>query len=61
MNSTIVIPDLDDATVEERWCQSRARSLVAQADQLPVPLAWAYRRRAQELELEAYLRHHAAA
>jgi hypothetical protein len=61
MNLTIVIPDIDDASVEERCCQSRARSLLAQADQLPVPLASAYRRRAQELELEAYLRHQTAA
>jgi hypothetical protein len=60
MNSTLIIPDLDDAGVEERLCQARARSLVAQADRLPVPLAWAYRRRAQELELEAYLLHRAA-
>jgi len=60
MNPTLIIPDLDDAGVEERLCQSRARSLVAQADQLPMPLAWAYRRRAQELELEAYLLHQAA-
>ena len=36
-------------------------SLIAQADRLPLPLASAYRRRAQELELEAYLLHHAAA
>jgi hypothetical protein len=61
MDSTFVIPDLDEASADERWCQSRARSLIAQADRLPVPLAWAYRRRAQELELEAYLLHRNAA
>ena len=66
MNPTAVI-DLDFpekvefATEAERMCQSRARSLLAQADRLPVPLASAYRRRAQELELEAYLLHQTAA
>jgi hypothetical protein len=61
MNSTIVIPDLDGATAEERVRQSRARSLLAQADRLLPPLASAYRRRAQELELEAFLLHQTAA
>ncbi|TML08258.1 MAG: hypothetical protein E6G39_18190 [Actinobacteria bacterium] len=61
MNSTFVIEELVEASAEERWRQSRARSLIAQADRLPLPLASAYRRRAQELELEAYLLHHAAA
>ena len=61
MNPTIVIEDLEGASAEERCRQSRARSLIAQADRLPLPLASAYRRRAQELELEAYLLHHAAA
>jgi hypothetical protein len=61
MNPTIVMHDLDGGTAEERCRQSRARSLLAQADRLPLPLASAYRRRAQELELEAYLLHHAAA
>ena len=61
MNTTSVIQDLDASTPAERMCQSRARSLLAQADRLPVPLAAAYRRRAQELELEAYLLHQTAA
>ena len=61
MNSTFVIDELVEASAEERWRHSRARSLIAQADHLPLPWAAAYRRRAQELELEAYLLHHAAA
>ena len=61
MNTTSVIEDLDASTPAERMCQSRARSLLAQADRLPVPLAAAYRRRAQELALEAYLLHQTAA
>ena len=61
MNTTSVIQDLDALTAAERMCQSRARSLLAQADRLPTPLASAYRRRAQELELEAYLLHQTAA
>ena len=61
MNTTSVIQDLDASTAAERMCQSRARSLLAQADRLPTPLASAYRRRAQELELEAYLLHQTAA
>ena len=61
MNTTSVIDDLEASTAAERMCQSRARSLLAQADRLPVPLAAAYRRRAQELELEAYLLHQTAA
>ena len=61
MNTTSVIQDLEESTPAERMCQSRARSLLAQADRLPVPLAAAYRRRAQELELEAYLLHQMAA
>ena len=36
-----------------RMLRSRAESLVAQADQLPAPLAVAYRRRALELSREA--------
>jgi hypothetical protein len=61
MKTTTVIHDLDASTTAERMCQSRARSLLAQADRLPTPLASAYRRRAQELELEAYLLHQTAA
>ena len=61
MNPTSVMHDLDAPTAAERLCQSRARSLLAQADRLPMPLASAYRRRAQELELEAYLIHQTAA
>jgi hypothetical protein len=61
MNTTSVIQDLEASTPAERMCQARARSLLAQADRLPVPLAAAYRRRAQELELEAYLLHQTAA
>jgi hypothetical protein len=44
-----------------RICLARASSLRLQADRLPGPLAAAYRRRADELELEAYLIHEAAA
>ncbi|HUP74269.1 MAG TPA: hypothetical protein VM282_14600 [Acidimicrobiales bacterium] len=61
MNSTTIVKDLAAASAAERMCQSRARSLLAQADRLPTPLASAYRRRAQELELEAYLLHQTAA
>jgi hypothetical protein len=61
MTTTTVFELLDTATAAERVCHSRARSLLAQADRLPVPLASAYRRRAQELELEAYLLHQTAA
>lgn len=61
MNPTVEITVLDDVSTAERVCHSRARSLLAQADRLPTPLATAYRRRAQELELEAYLIHEAAA
>ena len=65
MNPTTVTQDfatpIELPTAAERMCQSRARSLLAQADRLPVPLASAYRRRAQELELEAYLLHQTAA
>ena len=38
-----------------RMLRSRAGSLVAQAASLGEPLATAYRRRARELELEAFL------
>jgi hypothetical protein len=61
MNATAIIQELEAPTTAERVCQSRARSLLAQADRLPTPLASAYRRRAQELELEAYLLHQTAA
>jgi hypothetical protein len=52
---------LGPLSTAERICLSRARSLLAQADRLPLPLAAAYRRRAEELELEAHLIHEAAA
>jgi len=61
MTTTTVLHDLDALTAAERVCQARARSLLAQAERLPIPLASAYRRRAQELELEAYLLHQTAA
>lgn len=61
MSSSVIIHELEAPTAAERMCQSRARSLLAQADRLPTPLASAYRRRAQELELEAYLLHQTAA
>ena len=61
MTATIDFSLFDDVSTAERVCHSRARALLAQAERLPVPLASAYRRRAQELELEAYLIHEAAA
>ena len=61
MDATFEFSLFDDVTTAERVCHSRARSLLLQADRLPVPLAAAYRRRAQELELEAFLIHEAAA
>ena len=61
MTTTTIVNDLEAPSAAERVCQSRARSLLAQADRLPTPLAAAYRRRAQELELEAYLLHQTAA
>ena len=61
MNATATIHEREAPTAAERVCHSRARSLLAQADRLPTPLASAYRRRAQELELEAYLLHETAA
>jgi hypothetical protein len=61
MNTTTIVKDLEAPSAAERVCQSRARSLLAQADRMPTPLAAAYRRRAQELELEAYLLHQTAA
>jgi hypothetical protein len=61
MNTTTIVKDLEAPSAAERVCQSRARSLLAEADRLPTPLAAAYRRRAQELELEAYLLHQTAA
>jgi hypothetical protein len=61
MNPTFELSFFDEVSAAERVCHSRARSLLEQADRLPTPLAAAYRRRAQELELEAYLIHEAAA
>jgi hypothetical protein len=57
---TTLVPDgawaLDDETRHNvRMLRSRARSLVAQAAAVGEPLATAYRRRARELELEAFL------
>lgn len=47
---------LDEETLHTiRLLQSRATSLQDQAGSLPAPLANAYRRRARELELEAYV------
>jgi hypothetical protein len=40
---------------EVRMLRSRAESLAAQAESLPESLAVTYRRRARELQLEAYL------
>jgi len=44
-----------DQPHEVRMLRSRAESLTAQAKSLPEPLAITYRRRARELQLEAYL------
>ncbi len=44
-----------DQSLEVRMLRSRAESLTAQAKSLPEPLAVTYRRRARELQLEAYL------
>lgn len=44
-----------DEPHEVRMLRSRAESLTAQAKSLPQPLAVTYRRRARELQLEAYL------
>ena len=47
---------LDDETRHNvRMLRSRAKSFVTQASQLEEPLATTYRRRARELELEAFL------
>ena len=52
----LTITVLDDETRHNvRMLRSRAGSLVAQAVAVPEPLATAYRRRARELELEAFL------
>ncbi len=59
MNDTTTLTDHDDTLADElhdaRTLRSRAVSLKAQAKALPQPLATTYRRRARELELEAYL------
>jgi hypothetical protein len=63
MNDTTVQDDttidatvLDDETRHSvRMLRARAGSFVGQAGALPEPLATAYRRRARELELEAFL------
>jgi hypothetical protein len=47
---------LDDETRQNvRMLRARADSLVAQSSQLAEPLAVTYRRRARELQLEAFL------
>ena len=47
---------LDDETRQSvRMLRARADSLVAQSSQLAEPLAVTYRRRARELQLEAFL------
>ena len=47
---------LDDETRQNvRMLRARADSLVAQSSQLAQPLAVTYRRRARELQLEAFL------
>jgi hypothetical protein len=47
---------LDDETRHNvRMLRARAESFVGQSGSLPEPLATAYRRRARELELEAFL------
>jgi hypothetical protein len=47
---------LDDETRQNvRMLRARAASLVAQSSQLAEPLAVTYRRRARELQLEAFL------
>lgn len=59
MSDTTTLSSHKDTFVDERHdartLRSRAVSLKAQAKALPQPLATTYRRRARELELEAYL------
>ena len=45
----------DEVRHTVRMMRARAESFVAQSSSLPEPLATAYRRRARELELEAFL------
>jgi hypothetical protein len=45
----------DEVRHSVRMMRARADSFVAQSSALPEPLATAYRRRARELELEAFL------
>lgn len=46
---------IDELSAQARMLRSRANSLVAQAGSLPEPLAATYRRRANELNVEAHL------
>ncbi len=57
MSITAVRPDAPDTSLVEaaHVLRERATSLRVQADSLTEPLANAYRRRASELELEAWL------
>jgi hypothetical protein len=61
MDPTSYLSTLGQLSTAERIRLARARSLLAQADRLPLPLAAAYRRRAAELEQEAHLLHDTAA
>ena len=55
-DSTIEATVLDDESRHNvRMLRARAQSFVAQSGSLPEPLATAYRRRARELELEAFV------
>lgn len=58
MNSTTTAPATTTratTTLGTTTLERRASHLRAQASELPSPLALAYRRRASELELQAYL------
>ena len=58
MSTTVAVhPDAPDQVLVEaaHVLRERAHSLRVQADSLTAPLANAYRRRASELELEAWL------
>jgi hypothetical protein len=55
MSVTTLHPVSDPHTVQAQSLRHHARSLRAQAEGLSPVLATAYRRRASELELEAFL------
>jgi hypothetical protein len=56
MGDQITMPGLDEETRHNvRMLRSRSESLVSQAATLLEPLATTYRRRARELQLEAFL------